>query len=73
VAFLEVCLREGNHRNMLIKYGRIKVLIRDLTKGVKYVLNSALDIKELMIEITLCETVIRLRLFKLEESLLGEV
>jgi hypothetical protein len=73
VAFLEVCLREGNDGKVLLKCGRIKVPIGDLTEGVKCVLNSALDIKEPVIKVALCETVIRLRLLKLEESLLGEV
>jgi hypothetical protein len=40
---------------------------------IKGILNSALDIEELLTKVTLCETVIWKGLLKLEESLLSEL
>ena len=58
VTLLEICLRERNREVRPVKCGRIEIGVWKAIICIKYILNSTLDIEELMAEIMLCETVI---------------
>jgi hypothetical protein len=58
VTLLEVRLREGDSRIRAIERGRIEIEIYEAMIRIKYILNSALDIKELVIEVTLYELIV---------------
>jgi hypothetical protein len=73
VTFLEVYLREGDSRIWTVERGRIEIEIWEAAIRIKGILNSALDIKELVIKVTLCEIVVWKGLLKLEEGLLSKL
>jgi hypothetical protein len=58
VIFLEIRLGEGDGRIRTIEYRRIEIEIWEGIIRIEYILNGALDIKELVIKITLCELIV---------------
>ncbi len=56
-----------------VERGRIVIGICKITEGIERVLNGALNIVKPVIEIALCETVVREGLLELKESLIGEL
>jgi len=55
---LEVCLREGDGRIWTVERGWIEIEIWEAAIRIECILNGTLDIKELVIEITLCELIV---------------
>ena len=58
MTLLEVRLREGDGRMRTIERGRIEIEVYKAMICIEYILNSALDIKELVIKVTLCELIV---------------
>jgi hypothetical protein len=58
VTLLEVCLREGDGGMRAVERGRIEIEIYEAAIRIESILNSALDIKELVIKVTLCEPIV---------------
>jgi hypothetical protein len=58
VTLLEVRLREGDGRMRAVEHGRIEIEIYKATIRIECILNGALDIKEPVIKVTLCEPIV---------------
>jgi hypothetical protein len=58
VTLLEVRLREGDSRIRAVERGWIEIEIYEAAIRIKYILNGALDIKEPVIKVTLCELIV---------------
>ena len=73
MTLLEVRLREGDSRIRTIKRGQIEIEIWEAAIRIKGILNSTLNIEELLTKVTLYETVVWKGLLKLEEGLLSKL
>jgi hypothetical protein len=58
VTLLEVRLREGDGRMWTVERGRIEIEIWEAAIRIECILNSALDIKELLTKVTLYEVIV---------------
>jgi hypothetical protein len=56
-----------------VECGQVEIEIWETAIRIKGILNGALDIKEPLTKVTLCEAIVWKGLLKLEESLLSEL